>query len=212
MTPPVPAILALVSAPLVDLNGEPVPPLDADRELADLEDWLREPGCAVELYVEWAEAERLQRALLRRRFDALHYTGHGNRDALAFEDGRARELHQLVGPLLDNRLTVLTGMGGMGKTELAREAGRWLAARGHFADGIGWADLRDVTDLALVRARLAEAANLSPEAARSDGDLAAALSSAPRLLILDALDQAVRHDLVACAACWRQSTRSAALP
>ena len=44
MTPPVPAILALVSAPLVDLNGEPVPPLDADRELADLEDWLREPA------------------------------------------------------------------------------------------------------------------------------------------------------------------------
>ena len=89
-----PAILALVSAPLVNLRGQPVDPLDAGRELADLEGWLREPGQAVELYVEWAETERLQRALLRRRFDVLHYTGHGNRDALAFEDGRGG-LHRL---------------------------------------------------------------------------------------------------------------------
>jgi len=94
MTSPIPAILALVSAPLVNLNGEPVPPLDASRELADLESWLCEPGRAVELHVEWAETERLQRALLRRRFDVLHYTGHGNRDALAFEDGRGG-LHRL---------------------------------------------------------------------------------------------------------------------
>jgi hypothetical protein len=337
MTPPIPAILALVSAPLVNLNGEPVDRLDVARELNDLESWLREPGRAVELTIEWAEAERLQRALLRRRFDVLHYTGHGSPDALAFEDGRGglhpltagqlaalvcpggqlgfrlaflsachsgglaaalldagvphvvavdpdepvmdraatafarafyaalldgqsvgeafahgrtsvytdsdldrisrergapnlgerearkfrllptpddggnhsaplfppglpagkvarhnppaishplgarpetftgrqRELHQLVGHLLDNRLTVLTGMGGMGKTELAREAGRWLASRGHFPSGIHWADLRAVTDLVLIRARLAEAANLAPEAARSDGDLAA---------------------------------------
>jgi tetratricopeptide (TPR) repeat protein len=359
MTPPTPAILALVSAPLVDLSGEPVPLLKADRELADLESWLCETGRTVELTVEWAETERLQRALLRRRFDVLHYTGHGSQEALAFEDGRGglhaltadqlaalvcpsgelafrlaflsachsgklaaalldagvphvvavdpeepvtdqaaaafarafyaamlagqnvisafaqgrtsvytdpnldrigrersisdlaerearkfrllptreeggdhsaplfsadlptgkvarydppstphrlgarpetftgrqRELHQLVGHLLDNRLTILTGMGGMGKTELAREAGRWLAARGgHFAS-IHWADLREVTGLALIRARLAEAAGLTPEAARDDETLAAALSGADRLLVLDDLDQAVRHDL-----------------
>jgi len=109
--------------------------------------------------------------------------------------GRQRELHQLVGHVLDNRLTVLTGMGGMGKTELAREAGRWLAARRHFAGGIHWVDLREVTDLALIRARLAKAANLPPDAARSDGDLATALSGAERLLIWDDLDQAVRYDL-----------------
>jgi len=357
---PKPTILALVSAPLVNLNGESVPLLDADRELADLETWLREPGRAVELHVEWAETERLQRILLRpRRFDVLHYTGHGNKETLVFEDGRGglqalaadrladlvcpggqsafrlaflsachserlaealatagvphvvavdkdepvtdqaaaafarafyaallagqtvaaafdqgqtsvrndaelyrieqklgilglserearkfrllptpedggdhsapllppglpagdvtrhdppstphrlgarpetftgrqRELHQLVGHVLDNRLTVLTGMGGMGKTELARETGRWLAARGRFPAGIAWVDLREVIAPALIRARLAEAAGLPPEAARSDGDLAAALSGAPRLLILDDLDQAVRYDL-----------------
>ena len=360
MISPTPAILTLVSAPLVDLSGEPVPLLNAERELADLESWLREPGRAVELTVEWAETERLQRALLRPcRFDVLHYTGHGSPETLAFEDGRAglqalpadqmadlvrsggqpafrlaflsachsaglaaallaaglphviavaeeepvldpaaaafahafyatllngqsvaaafeqgqtrvrtdaelyriglkqgvpglgkwearkfrllpapedggdhstplfpsdlpagdvarhdppatphrlgarpetftgrqRELHELVGHVLDNRLTILTGMGGMGKTELAREAGRWLAIRGHFATGIAWVDLREVIAPALIRARLAEAAGLPPDAARSDGDLAAALSGDERLLILDDLDQAVRYDL-----------------
>ncbi len=355
----IPAILALVSAPLVDLGGEPVDRLDMDRELAALGSWLGEPGRAVDLTVEWAETERLQRALLRRPFDLLHFTGHGGKRALAFEDGRGglqpltadyltelvcpggrpafrlaflsachsgaladallaagvphvvavdpeetvldpaaaafarafyaallagasvaaafaqgqtsvrndatlyrwgvergmpalgaqeaakfrllpapeeggdhsaplfppglppgavsrhdppasphrlgprpetftgrqRELHRLVNYALDNRLTVLRGMGGMGKTELARQAGRWPAERGHFPAGIGWADLREVDDLTLLRARLAEAAGLSAEAARSDRDLAAALAGDHRLLILDDLDAAVRGDL-----------------
>jgi len=367
MTQHGPTILALVSAPLVDLRGDAVAALDTGGELASLEGWLHEPGRAIELYVEWAETARLQRALLGRhfdrlragRFDLLHYTGHGSPDALAFEDGRGglqflpadhladlicpggqlafrlaflsachsaglaaalldaglphvvavaeaepvmdlaaaafarafyaallaggsvaaafaqgrtsvrtdaalyriglargesdlgereagkfrllpapeeggdhsdplfppglpsgavarhdppasphrlgarpetftgrqRELHELVGHVLDHRLTVLTGMGGMGKTELAREAGRWLAARGHFPDGVGWADLRGVTELALLRARLAEAAGLPPDAARADDDLAAALAGARRLLILDDLDEAAHHDL-----------------
>ncbi len=93
-TASIPSILALVSAPLVDLWGEPVPHLDLARELAALEGWLGEPGRAIELEVEWAEAERLQRALLRRPFDLLHYTGHGGKGALAFEDGRGG-LHRL---------------------------------------------------------------------------------------------------------------------
>ena len=47
MTPPIPAILALVSAPLVNLHGEPVDRLDVARELTDLESWLREPSRAI---------------------------------------------------------------------------------------------------------------------------------------------------------------------
>ncbi len=353
MPPPAaipPAILALVSAPLVDLQGRPVDLLDVAGELDGLERWLREPGRAVDLYVEWAETDRLQRALLHRRYSVLHYTGHGHPEALAFEDGRGglhplpggqlaalvcpggelafelaflsachsaglaaallaagvphvvavdedepvvdlaaaafarafyaallagqsvaaafglgqtavrtqpdlaraglagrealkfrllpapedggkhsaplfppglpagdvarcipppsphllgvrpetftgrqRELHKLVGNVLGNRLTVLMGMGGMGKTELAREAGRWLAARGNYPAGIGWVDLRGVSDLSLVRARMAEAAGLHPKAAASNVDLAAALASGERLLIVDDLDQAARH-------------------
>lgn len=94
MTQPNPTILALVSAPLVDLYDEPADPLDADRELAILESWLHAAGRAVELTVEWAETARLQQALLGRRFDLLHYTGHGSPGALAFEDGRGG-LHAL---------------------------------------------------------------------------------------------------------------------
>jgi predicted ATPase len=107
--------------------------------------------------------------------------------------GRQRELHELIGHILDNRLTALIGMGGMGKTELAKEAGRWLAARGHFSDGVVWVDLRNVTDPAILRARIARAAGLRAEIA--DADLAAALAGKERLLILDDLDEAARHGL-----------------
>ena len=51
MTHPSPTILALVSAPLVNLYGEPVDPLNTNRELAGLESWLRAPGRAKKLAV-----------------------------------------------------------------------------------------------------------------------------------------------------------------
>jgi hypothetical protein len=371
MTQPVPTILALASAPLADLGRNPVPALDIRRELDDLEQWLRASGRAVELHIEWAETGRLQRALLVRRFDLLHYSGHGSTGSLAFEDGcgglqalgtrqladlvcpggqpafrlaflsachsgsmaqalvdvgiphvvavdkkealsdraaaafapafytalltgrsvavafaegqkavrtdpdlyrmgldsldpllaerealkfrlmpepsppsggsveagpdvhdtplfpksldpgaptrydppasphglgprpetftgRQRELHELVNDVLHHRLTLLTGMGGMGKTELARQAGRWLAARGHFPGGIGWCDLHGVTDLAVIRARVAGAASLQAEVAASDETLSAALAAGGHghLLILDDLDEAFRCTLL----------------
>src|SRR5436305_11632040 len=44
--------------------------------------------------------------------------------------GRARELLQIERHLLHNRLVVLSGFGGIGKTALAREAADWLTRTG----------------------------------------------------------------------------------
>src|SRR5262249_21789474 len=50
--------------------------------------------------------------------------------------GRARELHGLERHFLGHRAVVLHGMGGMGKTALAREAAVWLTKdAGMFPDG-----------------------------------------------------------------------------
>ncbi len=111
--------------------------------------------------------------------------------------GRARELHALLGHLLRHRMVELTGMGGMGKTELAREAGRWLAERRYFSEGIHFVDLREVTDTATTRLRIAAALELDPALSTRDGLLAGALQgdgAGGRLLFLDDLDFLVAAD------------------
>jgi tetratricopeptide (TPR) repeat protein len=50
--------------------------------------------------------------------------------------GRALELHRLEQTFRRSRATVLCGMGGMGKTSLAREAALWWARSGLFPDGV----------------------------------------------------------------------------
>ncbi len=111
--------------------------------------------------------------------------------------GRARELHGLLGHLLRHRIVELTGMGGMGKTELAREAGRWLAERRHFPDGIHFVDLREVADTSTARLRIVTALELDPALSARDDLLAGALRGAGpdgRMLILDDLDFLVAAD------------------
>jgi len=49
--------------------------------------------------------------------------------------GRSRELLQVERALLDNRVVVLHGFGGIGKTALAREAALWLTRTGMFDGG-----------------------------------------------------------------------------
>lgn len=49
--------------------------------------------------------------------------------------GRSRELLQVERALLDNRVVVLHGFGGIGKTALAREASLWLTRTGMFPGG-----------------------------------------------------------------------------
>jgi hypothetical protein len=106
--------------------------------------------------------------------------------------GRARDLHQVLTNVLDHRLTTIRGGGGMGKSELAREAGRWCARRGRFPGGIFFVELGrlgkspTVADARLAIAAAALGANLAPAA--DDRALAAALPP-DSLLILDELDR-----------------------
>ena len=111
--------------------------------------------------------------------------------------GRSRQLHDLLQHLLRHPLVELTGMGGMGKTELAREAGRWLAERGRFPAGIHFIDLRQVADTTTARLRIAADLGLDPAVSRQDDLLTAALRADDtdrRLLILDDLDALVASD------------------
>jgi tetratricopeptide (TPR) repeat protein len=107
--------------------------------------------------------------------------------------GRQRELHSLVGEIIDHRLVTMTGPGGMGKTALAQEAGRWLAERGHFPDGIFFVDLQELADISAVRARIADEVSLDLSTAADDGRLARAIVGRC-LLILDDLDRIAAVD------------------
>lgn len=102
--------------------------------------------------------------------------------------GRDEEVARLRGLLLadQRRLVTLVGPAGVGKTRLAVEAARAVAAE--FADGARFVPLAAVTDPALVAAAVAEALDVRP-----GGDAPAVLATALRdveaLLLLDNLEQ-----------------------
>lgn len=64
--------------------------------------------------------------------------------------GRKRELAEITALLSTTRLLTLTGSGGSGKTRLAIQTATLLESSNHYADGIWWMELADLTDPALV--------------------------------------------------------------
>ncbi|HEU4565747.1 MAG TPA: tetratricopeptide repeat protein, partial [Gemmatimonadaceae bacterium] len=106
--------------------------------------------------------------------------------------GRAHELEELRRLLGDTRLLTLTGAGGSGKTRLAREAAAHVVEGG---TRVGWVDLAPQGDPALVAQEVAAALRVPDLAGASPGALAAAIGSAPLLLVLDSCE----HLVDACA-------------
>ena len=107
--------------------------------------------------------------------------------------GREKDLHAVVNSVLEHRLTTVTGIGGMGKSELCREAGRWFAERGSFAGGITFVKLGAVHRAEKARLDIAVALEIDPREAETPDGLARALAD-DSLLILDELDEMVHQD------------------
>lgn len=104
---------------------------------------------------------------------------------------RVRELGQLQQLLPEERLVLLHGLGGMGKTRLALEAAR--AALDHFEDGGWFVELAQVTDPALVPLALASVLGVKEEAGRSlTASIVQTLAPRRALIVLDNCEQVVQ--------------------
>jgi hypothetical protein len=126
--------------------------------------------------------------LLTERFDA-HTIGPEERSGLPARTtsfvGRGRELEEIV-PLLertDVRLMTLIGPGGIGKSRLAVEVARRLAA--NYADGVVYVALDRLTDPELVPAAIADALGLPPPGPDQESGPGRLLRGRQLLLVLD---------------------------
>jgi predicted ATPase/DNA-binding CsgD family transcriptional regulator len=109
---------------------------------------------------------------------------HGFPAALTSFVGRAAVVDEIADQLGRDRLVTLTGPGGAGKTRLAGEVAKRVAAR--FGDGVWLAELAAVGDPAQVAAAVAAALGIRdlPAVAAADA-LAGALARRQMLLVLD---------------------------
>jgi predicted ATPase/DNA-binding CsgD family transcriptional regulator len=102
--------------------------------------------------------------------------------------GREQELDELRGLLDEHRLVTITGTGGSGKTRLALELARQLAA--DFAEGVFFVDLAPISDAALLPSAIAVALGVRGQPPRPLVDtIVDRLAGRPTLLLLDNLEQ-----------------------
>lgn len=109
--------------------------------------------------------------------------------------GRKKELAQVHQVLTQTRLLTLTGVGGCGKTRLARQVAVELASANAFQDGIWWVELAPLNDPALVSLAVAQALQVPETFEHSAIELLADfLAHRQLLLVLDNCE----HVLTAC--------------
>ena len=98
--------------------------------------------------------------------------------------GRDVELKEILGLLAEHRLVTLTGLGGIGKTQLALAVGRQKLSQ--FPDGVRLAELAALTNPDLVPATVAGAAGLDIGTGPISAErMANALDTKSLLLMLD---------------------------
>ena len=123
---------------------------------------------------------------------------HGFPAALTSFIGRAGPVRKVAGLLGEGRLVTVTGPGGAGKTRLAGEVARQVAAR--FADGVWLAELGPVTDLALVPGVVAAALGVQDLPGTSQVEaLARVLARQQLLLVLDNCEHVIGAAAELCA-------------
>ncbi|HWQ12582.1 MAG TPA: diguanylate cyclase, partial [Roseiflexaceae bacterium] len=100
--------------------------------------------------------------------------------------GREAELQQLAALIPQQRLVVLTGPGGIGKTRLALQAA--AESLHHFADGVFWVPLAAVTSQDQLADAIAAALGLALSG-DAEGGLITALRRKRLLLVMDNVEQ-----------------------
>lgn len=105
--------------------------------------------------------------------------------------GREAELDELKGHLQTSRLVTLFGMGGLGKTSIAVEAGRLVSSQ--YPDGVWFADLAAVSDESAVALAIAGVFGVTQQADKTMLDsLCEALAGRQFLLILDNCEHVIK--------------------
>ncbi|MEV0253659.1 AAA family ATPase [Streptomyces sp. NPDC050732] len=118
--------------------------------------------------------------------------------------GRSLELRQLERLCGRSRLVTVTGVGGVGKSRLARRAAAGLRPR--FADGVWWVELTGLREGALLAHAIAEALPLADQSTRPLLDVVADyLADRELLLVLDTCE----HLTDACAMAGEALLRAA---
>jgi predicted ATPase/DNA-binding CsgD family transcriptional regulator len=124
---------------------------------------------------------------------------HGFSPALTSFVGRAEAVRDVAGLLDTGRLVTVLGPGGVGKTRLAGEVARRVAAR--YADGVWLAELAAVTDPGRVPAAVAAALGVPDRPGIPvAGTLATALARLQVLIVLDNCEQVITAVAELCGA------------
>jgi tetratricopeptide (TPR) repeat protein len=106
--------------------------------------------------------------------------------------GRAADMLGLIETLNDTRAAVVLGPSGIGKTELAKQTARWLAARRRVRH-VGFVALVNVHSADQARAAMAQALGLEAKEVSDDGALAR-LCPPGALLIVDEAEGVIQAD------------------
>jgi hypothetical protein len=128
---------------------------------------------------------------------------HGFPAVLTSLVGRAGAVREVAGLLEEYRLVTVTGPGGVGKTRLAGEVARQVAAR--FADGVWLAELAPVRDPVRVAPAVAVALGVREQPGMPAADaLMRVLGRRQLLVVLDNCEHVIGGPRSCAQGCWRR--------
>jgi tetratricopeptide (TPR) repeat protein len=106
--------------------------------------------------------------------------------------GRAKEMHEVINLVFENKLVTIKGPGGIGKTALAIEVGRWKHLRNLFNDGVFKIDMRSMESADSVMQKIATILQVE---FKEEEEFFKAVKDKDYLLILDNAEDVLFKDL-----------------